>query len=232
MTNRTVVRLSGALLAFFVLGCGDDDPSAPSGPFLEVAPLFRGIEEGESVQLTATLAGQSVPVTWESTDPAKATVSPTGLVTGSDDACAGEPVTTPPCGSGFVAVTATMTSDPSQQRSASITVLKLQGIGLTSGVPVTGLSSDDEPGSTVLYRIRVPAGATNLLVTMSGGTGDADLYVRYQTPPTPDDFDCRPFAGGNNEECEFSDPTAGTWYIMIELFDPYAGVTLTATVTP
>jgi carboxypeptidase T len=232
MTNRTVVRLSGALLTVFVLGCGDDDPSAPSGPFLEVSPLFRGIEEGESVQLTATLAGQTVPVTWQSSNTAKVTVSPTGLVTGVD-ACAGEPVTTPPCGSGFVAVTATMTSDASQQRSASITVIKLQGIGLTSGVPVTGLSSSGARGSGVLYRIRVPTGATSLTVTLRGGTGDADIYVQRQTPPdNSGDATCVSFNAGNNEDCVIDDPASGTWYILIDLWDPYAGATLTATVAP
>jgi hypothetical protein len=233
MTNRTVFRLSGVVLAVLVIGCGDDEPSAPAGPFLEVSPAFRGIEEGESVQLTATLGGQPVAVNWESSNTAKATVSATGLVTGVD-ACVGEPVTTPPCGSGFVAVTASMTSDATLRRSASITVLKLLGIGLTSGVPVTGLSSSGARGSGVLYRIRVPTGgASSLTVTLRGGTGDADIYVQRQTPPdNSGDATCVSFNAGNDEDCVIDDPEAGTWYILIDLFDPYAGATLTATIVP
>lgn len=234
MIHRTVIRLfSGTLLAALVLGCGGDDlPTDPEGPFLEVTPSFQGIDEGESVQLTATLGGEVVPVTWESNNPAKATVSATGLVTGVD-ACVGEPVTTPPCGSGFVAITATTTSGEVRLRSASITVLKLQGIGLTSGTPVTGLSSSGARGSGVLYRIFVPTGATSLTVTFLGGTGDGDIYVQRQTPPdNSGDATCVSWNGGNDEECVIANPASGTWYILIDLWDPYAGVTLTATLAP
>lgn len=234
MIHRTVIRLfSGTLLAALVLGCGGNDlPTDPQGPFLEVTPSFQGIDEGESVQLTATLGGEVVPVTWESNKPAKVTVSPTGLVTGVD-ACVGEPVTTPPCGSAFVAVTATTTSGEVRRRSASITVLKVLGTALTSGTPVTGLSSSGARGSTVLYRIFVPAGATSLTVTLgAGGTGDVDLYVRRQTPPTLSSFTCASENGGTGEACLITNPASGTWYVLLGLWDPYAGVTLTATIAP
>lgn len=235
MIPRTVIiRLfSGTLLAALVLGCGGDDlPTDPAGPFLLVSPSFQGIDEGESVQLTATLGGEVVPVTWVSNNPAQATVSPTGLVTGLD-ACAGAPVTVPPCTRGLVAITATTTSGEVLLRSASITVLKLQGTGLTSGVPVTGLASSGARGSGVLYRIFVPTGKTSVTVTLRGGTGDADIYVQRQTPPdNSGDGDCFSFNGGNDEDCVIANPAKGTWYILIDLWDPYAGATLTATVTP
>ena len=54
---------------------------------------------------------------------------------------------------------------------------------LTKGVTVTGLSA--ATGGEVVYTLAVPAGATNLTITMSGGTGDAavsythlDVYKR------------------------------------------------------
>ncbi|MFN3302356.1 MAG: PPC domain-containing protein [Roseateles sp.] len=47
---------------------------------------------------------------------------------------------------------------------------------LTQGVTVTGLSG--AAGSTRDYTLVVPSGATGLSFTLSGGTGDADLYVR------------------------------------------------------
>ena len=228
MIHRTVIRFfSAALIAVSVLGCGDDDgPTGTEGPFLEVTPLFRGIEEGETLQLTATLGGNPVAVTWVSDNPARASVSATGLVTGLD-ACAGAPVTTPPCGSNLVPITATATSDGAR-RSSSITVLKLQGIGLQSGVPLASLSSSVD----VLYRIRVPAGATSLTVTTRGGTGDVDLLTQHQVPPPPDfsSFDCASGSAANDETCIHAAPASGTWYILLSAFAPYTGVTLTATV--
>jgi hypothetical protein len=61
---------------------------------------------------------------------------------------------------------------------------------------------------------------------MSGGTGDADLYVRYGSAPTMTVYDCRPFASGNNETCTFASPAAGTWHVMVVGDDPYSGMTL------
>ena len=34
-----------------------------------------------------------------------------------------------------------------------------------------------------VYTLAVPAGATNLTITMSGGTGDADMYVKAGSTP-------------------------------------------------
>ena len=95
---------------------------------------------------------------------------------------------------------------------------------LANGVPVTGLSG--EQGSQRFWTMPVPAGASNLVFEMSGGTGDADLYVRFGTPPTVDLYDCRPFLTGNDETCSFPAPSAGTYHVMIRAFQAYTGVTL------
>ena len=34
---------------------------------------------------------------------------------------------------------------------------------------------------------------------MAGGSGDADLYVRYGSQPTTSSYTCRPYLNGNNE---------------------------------
>ncbi|HYC89831.1 MAG TPA: PPC domain-containing protein, partial [Thermoanaerobaculia bacterium] len=68
--------------------------------------------------------------------------------------------------------------------------------------------------------------ASNLQFQMSGGSGDADLYVRFGSAPTMSTYDCRPFASGNNETCTFASPSAGTWHVLIVGDDPYSGVTL------
>lgn len=63
--------------------------------------------------------------------------------------------------------------------------------------------------------------------TISGGTGDADLYARHGAAPTSTQYDCRPYAGGNNETCEFNPSTAGNYYVMLRAYSTFSGVTLT-----
>ncbi len=97
---------------------------------------------------------------------------------------------------------------------------------LNNGVPVTGLSGGS--GSESHFSIAVPSGASNLEISMSGGSGDADLYVRRGAPPTSTSYDCRPWLTGNNESCSSASPQAGTWYIMIRGYSSYSGVSLVA----
>lgn len=220
MTHARAIRLSAALLAVLALGCTDEEPtSIPASELFEVSPLFIGIDPGATQQMTATLGGEPVAVTWESSNTAVATVSASGLVTALT--------------AGFAAVTATMASDPTKLVSGNITVLPLLGIGLTNGVAVGPLASSAARGTTVLYRIFVPPGKTNLTVTLDVGAGDADLYVRRQTPPTTSSFTCASENGtATSEICSFSNPASGTWYIVIALWDPYSGASLKATYTP
>jgi serine protease len=95
---------------------------------------------------------------------------------------------------------------------------------LENGVAVTSLSGAQ--GSEIFFTIEVPTGAEDLVIQMSGGTGDADLYVRRGSPPTTSTYDCRPYLNGNNETCSFASPQAGTWHVMIRGFQAYSGVTL------
>jgi serine protease len=113
--------------------------------------------------------------------------------------------------------------------TGSITVSTGGGGGntLTSGVPVTGLSGAS--AQQTFFTIAVPAGQTLLTVALSGGTGDADLYVRAGADPTLATFDCRPFITGNNETCTFNNPAANTYHIMLNGFTAYSGATLVAT---
>jgi len=103
------------------------------------------------------------------------------------------------------------------------------GVGeeLSNGVPVTGISGSQN-GERV-FRINVPAGQTNLEIVSSGGTGDADLYVKFGSKPTTSSYDYRPFLAGNDETVAVNNPTAGTWYIMLRGYADFAGVTLKAT---
>ena len=95
---------------------------------------------------------------------------------------------------------------------------------LENGVAETGLSGST--GNTVLYTMTVPAGASNLKFAMSGGSGDADLYVRFGSAPTTSTYDCRPYVGGNTETCNMT-AQAGTYYVMVRAYSSYSGVSLT-----
>ncbi len=63
--------------------------------------------------------------------------------------------------------------------------------------------------------------------TISGGGGDADLYVRHGAAPTTGSYDCRPYLAGNNETCEFNPSENGLYYVMVRAYSAYNGVTLT-----
>jgi hypothetical protein len=74
----------------------------------------------------------------------------------------------------------------------------------------------------------VPENASNLIVRMSGGSGDADLYLRFDELPTDSNYDCRPFLEGNNETCTVETPQAGKWYFELHEWEEYSGISLTA----
>ncbi|HVI57256.1 MAG TPA: pre-peptidase C-terminal domain-containing protein [Luteimonas sp.] len=95
---------------------------------------------------------------------------------------------------------------------------------LTKGVPVTGQSAST--GGSLNYTLVVPAGASNLTFTMSGGSGDADLYVKFGSAPTDSSYDCRPYKSGNSESCTFASPQAGTYYVRIKAYSSFSGVSL------
>ncbi|VUD46258.1 Trypsin [Thalassocella blandensis] len=95
---------------------------------------------------------------------------------------------------------------------------------LVNGTPVSGLSGSQ--GSDTHFTLNVPAGATNLNFNMSGGSGDADLYVRFGSAPTTSSYDCRPYKNGNTESCNFASASAGTYYVMVRAYSSYSGVTL------
>ena len=98
---------------------------------------------------------------------------------------------------------------------------------LVNGVPVTGLSG--ATGTSALYAIEVPAGASSLSITTSGGSGDLDLLVKRGQVPNAVVNDCSSGSSSNNESCSFNAPAAGTWYIKLQAFATYSGATLVAT---
>jgi hypothetical protein len=114
----------------------------------------------------------------------------------------------------------------SSSKTQSVTVSSGGGGGsvLQNGVAVTGLSA--ATGSQLSYTMVVPAGATGLSFAISGGTGDADLYVKFGSAPTLSSYDCRPYVTGNSETCNISNVQAGTYYVMLNAYAAFSGVSL------
>lgn len=98
------------------------------------------------------------------------------------------------------------------------------GNELQNGVAVSGLSG--AKGAQLNYTMTVPAGVSKLVFAMSGGSGDADLYVKFGAAPTSTSYDCRPYKGGNTETCTMNAPKAGTWYVQVKGYSAFSGVTL------
>jgi hypothetical protein len=102
------------------------------------------------------------------------------------------------------------------------------GCTLTNGVAVTGLA-DSVVGNFRHCTLSVPTGQTSLAFEISGGTGDADMYVRFGAEPTTTTYECRPYLSGNTEKCTISNIQAGTYYVSLRAYSAYSGVTLKGT---
>ncbi|MDI1252362.1 pre-peptidase C-terminal domain-containing protein [Thermomonas sp.] len=98
------------------------------------------------------------------------------------------------------------------------------GGALTKGTAVSGISQST--GNDVVYTMVVPSGATALSFTMSGGTGDADMYVKFGSTPTDTSYDCRPYKSGNSESCSFASPSTGTYYVRLKAYSSFTGASL------
>ena len=101
------------------------------------------------------------------------------------------------------------------------------GNTLTNGVAKTNLGSSTE----LSFTMEVPAGATELNFDMAGGTGDADLYVKFGSAPTTSSYNCRPYKGGNTESCPIANVQAGTYHVKMIAYSAFTGVSLTGSFT-
>lgn len=87
-------------------------------------------------------------------------------------------------------------------------------------------------GTDNRFTMVVPAGRTSLSFAISGGTGDADLYVRFGTAPTTTTYNCRPYLSGNNETCTITNIQAGTYHVNVRAYSAYSNVSLVGRFTP
>lgn len=93
-----------------------------------------------------------------------------------------------------------------------------------NGVPITGLTANQ--GADIRYSMDVPPNATNIRFGITGGTGDADLYVKFGSAPTDSSYDCRPYENGNVESCTGAQ-SGGKYHVRLKAYSSFSGVTLT-----
>lgn len=99
--------------------------------------------------------------------------------------------------------------------------------GITNGQVISNLSASTE--EWLYYYVDVPEGATSLSVQISGGTGNANVYLRQGAKPTTSEYDRRTYRWRSDETCVMTWPKAGQWYIGLYAQRRFSGVNLTVT---
>jgi hypothetical protein len=104
------------------------------------------------------------------------------------------------------------------------------GGGPAGSQQTTSASGQLDQGQTQAYEGVAVVPGTVFQVEMTG-TGDADLYVRFDAAPTLSAYDCRPYLSGSRETCSLDVPAdASTAHIMVRGYTA-ASFDLTATWT-
>ncbi len=104
-------------------------------------------------------------------------------------------------------------------------------VGVLPGLAYTVIDSQTNlsgsTGSQTTFSYTTAPGSLGIKFVQSGGTGDADLYVKFGSAPTTSSYDCRPFVTGNAEACVFEPDSIGTYYVMINAYAGFSGLNLT-----
>jgi len=68
------------------------------------------------------------------------------------------------------------------------------------------------------HAFTVGPGTASLRVAMNAhddGLADFDLYVKFGSPPSTTDYDCRRNGSNQYAFCEFTPPAGGTWHVLV-----------------
>lgn len=234
-----VRSLLGAVLLFAVTSC-EESPTGPNGGPLVLGDAVRIQGQGGSVKtftvevpsgtgslLIQAFAGSGdadMYVTFGAPPPATGPFDCYSESLSEDEECH---IDDPAAGTWYVSIVG-YTSYSGVDLVASLGA-GTGAIALQNGIAVADISG--ALNSARLYSIVVPEGATQLGVELIGPNGDADLYVRRGAPPTLVSYNCASADTDSNELCAVGLPAAGRWYILIDGYAAYTGLSVTASVT-
>jgi pseudolysin/vibriolysin len=119
--------------------------------------------------------------------------------------------------------------------TAAFNVVGVSCAGTTPPPTTTVLSNNVAVGSIAvakganrMFSVVVPAGKTKLTFKLSGGTGDGDLYARVTTAPTTTSYTYKSAGATNAETITYTNPAAGTYYVMVYGYSAVSGASLIA----
>jgi hypothetical protein len=203
-------------------------PSSQTATTTTLASSANPTAVGALVTFTATVAGSAPTgtVSFKDSGTAIAGCGAVALAGAGTAACSTSALV-----AGVHSIVAAYSGDPANASSSAalsqVVNAAAQTNVLASGVPVTGLSGTTN--TELRYTMTVPAGATNLIFRTTGGSGNANLFVKFGSPPTTTAYDCRSTSPGTAESCGFLFPRTGTYHVLVRGASAFAGVTLTAT---
>jgi serine protease len=98
---------------------------------------------------------------------------------------------------------------------------------LSNATPVTGITL--AKSATKLFFLDVPAGKSSLVIKLSGGTGDGDIYTKFGSAPTTSSYTLKSDGSSNAETITVTNPAAGRHYILLSAYASVSGTSIVAT---
>ncbi|WP_235869455.1 M4 family metallopeptidase [Veronia nyctiphanis] len=95
---------------------------------------------------------------------------------------------------------------------------------LNAGVPISGLSGDVD--DELYFSFSLTSNTDSASVTLAGGTGNADLMIKYGTPPQSGSYDCLSDGSDNTESCSVPLQGPGQYYAVVKGISVFSGVTI------
>ncbi len=237
--SPVIARSSNKVIALHHLGGCNNSGAHISKIWPQVATYFNNVvpvgdtgggtpvNQAPTANFTFTTSGLTAAFTDSSTDVDGTITSRSwNFGDGTTSTATSPSKTFAAAGTYNVSLTATDNSGATNTRTQAVTVSSGTALILGNNVPVSNLAVAAAGGS-ITYTMTVPSGATGLKFVSSGGTGDADMYVRFGAVPTTTTYDCRPYQSGNNETCNIATAQPGTYYVMLRAYSAFSGVTLT-----
>jgi hypothetical protein len=177
-----------------------------------------------------TSAGAAISGVTVSTGSTSATTNASGAYTIANLANATYTITPTLSGYTFSPVNRSVVVNGANQTAQNFTgTANTGGTVLSNGVALTNQGAST--GAYLNYTMMVPAGASGLRFVTTGGTGDADLYVKFGAAPTDTVYDCRSNGGTNAETCNIATAQAGTYYVAVKAYSTFSGLSITGSYT-